>query len=145
MRGHIGVLRAFRDEVAACPRRLEWAFGMGAYFMNMNLALMGLPLDTGATAHGFEVAERLGFIDLRVYHLFSQIVRASFIGDGSAFTAPFAEMNDLMRKLGNPRLPERNLAIYTPPYYLERGELELARSEEHTSELQSHLNLVCRL
>jgi hypothetical protein len=31
-----------------------------------------------------------------------------------------------MRKLGNPRLPERNLAIYTPPYYLERGELELA-------------------
>ena len=128
MRGHIGVLHAFRDEVAACPRRLEWAFGMGAYFMNMNLALMGLPLDTGATAHGFEVAERLGFADLRIYHLFSQIVRASFIGDGSAFTDPFAEMNDLMRKLGNPRLPERNLAIYTPPYYLERGELELARA-----------------
>ena len=128
MRGHIAVLRAFRDEVSACPRRLEWAFGMGAYFMNMNLALMGLPLDEHATAHGFEVADRLGFADLRIYHLFSQIVRASFIGDGSAFTAPFAEMNDLMRKLGNPRLPERNLAIYTPPYYLERGELELARA-----------------
>src|SRR5260370_24438781 len=28
---------------------------------------------------------------------------------------------------------------------LRPGELFLARSEEHTSELQSHLNLVCRL
>lgn len=73
------------------------------------------------------MAERLGFTDLRISHLFSQIVRASFIGDGSAFLPPFTEMNDLMRKLGHPRLPERNLAIYTPPYYLERGDLELAR------------------
>jgi eukaryotic-like serine/threonine-protein kinase len=128
MRGHIGALRAFRGEVASCPRRLEWALGMGCYFMNMNLALMGLPLDDGATADGFEIAERLGMTDLRIYHLFSQIVRASFIGDGSAYAAPFAEMNELIRKLGHPRLPERNLAIYTPPYYLERGELELARA-----------------
>ncbi len=128
MRGHIGALRAFRAEVGGCPRRLEWALGMGGYFMNMNLALMGLPLDDGATADGFEIAERLGFTDLRIYHLFSQIVRASFIGDGSTYAAPFAEMNELIRKLGHPRLPERNLAIYTPPYYLERGELELARA-----------------
>ena len=128
LRQHIAVLRGFADVVIACPRRLEWARGMGGYFMNMNLALMGLPLDDGAIADGFEVAERLGLTDLRIYHLFSQIVRAAFIGDGSAFAPPFAEMNDLMRKLGNPRLPERNLAIYTPPYYLERGELELARA-----------------
>jgi eukaryotic-like serine/threonine-protein kinase len=128
MREHIAVLRGFVDLVAAGPRRLEWALGMGAYFMNMNLALMGLPLDERATADGFEIAERLGFTDLRIYHLFSQIVRASFIGDGSAFMPPFAEMNDLMRKLGNPLLPARNLAIYTPPYYLERGELEMARA-----------------
>jgi hypothetical protein len=128
MREHIAVLRGFTDLVTACPRRLEWALGMGAYFMNMNLALMGLPLDDRATADGFAIAERLGFTDLRIYHLFSQIVRASFIGDGSAFMPPFAEMNDLMRKLGNPLLPARNLAIYTPPYYLERGELELARA-----------------
>jgi hypothetical protein len=126
MRAHIGVLRDFRGAVAACPRRLAWALGMGEYFMNMVLALMGLPLDERATLDGFEIAERLGFTDLRIYHLFSQIVRASFIGDGASFTGPFAEMNDLIRKLGNPRLPERNLTIYTPPYYLERGELELA-------------------
>jgi len=128
MREHIAVLRGFVDLVAACPRRLQWALGMGAYFMNMNLALMGLPLDPRATADGFEIAERLGFTDLRIYHLFSQIVRAAFIGDGSAYMPPFAEMNDLMRKLGNPLLPARNLAIYTPPYYLERGELEMARA-----------------
>ncbi|HEX3757073.1 MAG TPA: protein kinase [Kofleriaceae bacterium] len=128
MRQHIAVLRGFVDLVPGCPRRLQWALGMGAYFMNMNLALMGLPLDELATGDGFAIAERLGFTDLRIYHLFSQIVRASFIGDGSAFAPPFAEMNDLMRKLGNPLLPARNLAIYTPPYYLERGELELARA-----------------
>jgi hypothetical protein len=128
MREHIAVLRGFIDLVAACPRRLQWALGMGAYFMNMNLALMGLPLDQRATADGFEIAERLGFTDLRIYHLFSQIVRAAFIGDGSAYLPPFAEMNDLMHKLGNPLLPARNLAIYTPPYYLERGELEMARA-----------------
>ncbi|HMG20881.1 MAG TPA: AAA family ATPase [Kofleriaceae bacterium] len=128
MREYIAVLRGFIDLVPACPRRISWAHGMGAYFMNMNLALMGLPLDDRATADGFAIAERLGFTDLRIYHLFSQIVRASFIGDGSAFLPPFAEMTDLMRKLGNPRLPDRNLAIYTPPYYLERGDLELARA-----------------
>src|SRR5260370_28909421 len=35
----------------------------------------------------------------------------------------------------------------TPLSYLDRtfGRLGLYRSEEHTSELQSHLNLVCRL
>jgi len=128
LREHIGGLRAFRGEVTECPRRLEWALGMGGYFMNMNLALMGLPLDEHATGDGFEIAARLGFTDLRIYHLFSQIVRASFTGDGSAFAAPFAEMNELIRKLGHPRLPGRNLAIYTPPYYLERGELALARA-----------------
>lgn len=128
MRRHVGALRDFTAEVTASPRRLEWALGMGAYFMNMNLALMGRPLDPRATADGFDIADRLGFAELRIYHLFSQIVRASFIGDGAAFQPPFAEMNELMRKLGNPRLPERNLAIYTPPYYLERGELELARA-----------------
>jgi hypothetical protein len=128
MREHLRVLRALRGEAAACPRRLCWALGMGAYFMNMNLALMGRALDERATEDGFEVADQLGFTELRIYHLFSQIVRASFTGDGAAFMPSFAEMNDLMRKLGNPRLPERNLAIYTPPYYLERGELELARA-----------------
>jgi hypothetical protein len=128
MREHIAVLRGFLDLAPACPRRLQWALGMGAYFMNMNLALMGLPLDERATADGFEIAERSGFTDLRIYHLFSQIVRAAFIGDGSAYQPPFAEMNDLMRKLGNPLLPARNLAIYTPPYHLERGELEMARA-----------------
>ncbi len=128
LREHIRVLREFRGEVTTCPPRLEWALGMGGYFMNMNLALMGLPLDVRATEDGLEIAARLGFTDLRIYHVFAQIVRASFTGDGAAFAAPFAEMNELIRRLGNPRLPGRNLTIYTPPYYLERGELELARA-----------------
>src|SRR5260370_25416658 len=32
-----------------------------------------------------------------------------------------------------------------PGHVKGKGELRLRRSEEHTSELQSHLNLVCRL
>ncbi|MEZ4362413.1 MAG: protein kinase [Kofleriaceae bacterium] len=128
MRGHVETLRTFLGEVERAPRRLEWALGMGAYLMNMNLALMGLPIDDDATRLGFAAAERLGFTDLRVYHVFSRIVRASLTGDASAFQGPFAEMHELMNQLGNPRLPERNLAIYTPPYYLERGEVELARA-----------------
>jgi hypothetical protein len=128
LREHIEVLRMFRGAVATCPRRLEWALGMGAYFMNLNLAVMGLPIDERATWHGLEIAERLGFTDLRSYHALSQLVRASFTGDGAAFTARFAELTELMRKLGDPRLSGRDLAIYTPLYYLERGELELARA-----------------
>jgi hypothetical protein len=93
--------------------------------MNMNLALRGEPLDEQATRDGFEVADTYGYTDLRIFHLFTQIVRASFTGDATAFVPPFTEKAELLRLLGHPRLPERNLAIYTPPYYLERGEHEL--------------------
>src|SRR4030066_1429381 len=39
------------------------------------------------------------------------------------------------------------LFLLDPPAYLshELGDIHRPRSEEHTSELQSHLNLVCRL
>jgi hypothetical protein len=124
-RAEVARLRAFRDAVVHPPRRLAWALGMGCYFLNMNLALRGEPLDAEATRDGFAVADTYGFTDIRIYQLQSQIVRASFIGDASAFVPPFTEKQELIRRLGHPRLPERNLAIYTPPYYLERGEHEL--------------------
>src|SRR5207237_10224853 len=38
-----------------------------------------------------------------------------------------------------------DLELKARPPYVSRGGEKLARSEEHTSELQSHLNLVCRL
>ncbi len=124
-RAEVNRLRALRDAMEQPPRRLAWALGMGCYFLNMNLALRGEPLDEVATQDGFDVADTYGFTDIRIYHLQSQIVRASFIGDASAFIPPFSEKQELIRLLGHPRLPERNLAIYTPPYYLERGEHEL--------------------
>ncbi|HEX8819474.1 MAG TPA: protein kinase, partial [Archangium sp.] len=124
-RAEVDRLRAFRDTVGHTPRRLAWALGMGCYFLNMNLGLRGEPLDPEATRDGFAVADTYGYAPIRIYHLFSQIVRASFIGDASAFVPPFTEKQELLRRLGHPRLPERNLAIYTPPYYLERGEHEL--------------------
>jgi eukaryotic-like serine/threonine-protein kinase len=117
-------LRAFRDAVERPSPRLAWALGMGCYFLNMLRALRGEPLDADATRDGLEVAETFGFTDIRVYHLFTQIVRASFTGDAVALLPVLIEKQELIRRLGNPRLPERNLAIYTPPYYLERGELE---------------------
>jgi hypothetical protein len=124
-REQVARLRAFRDAVGRPSPRLAWALGMGCYFLNMVRALRGEPLDNEATEDGFEVAETFGFTDIRIYHLFSQIVRASFTGDAAALAPVLVEKQELIRRLGNPRLPERNLAIYTPPYYLERGELEL--------------------
>ncbi|WP_083969095.1 serine/threonine-protein kinase [Hyalangium minutum] len=117
-------LRAFRASVERPSPRLAWALGMGCYFLNMLRGLRGEPLDADATRDGFEVAETFGFTDIRIYHLFTQIVRASFTGDAVALIPVLIEKQELIRRLGNPRLPERNLAIYTPPYYLERGELE---------------------
>jgi hypothetical protein len=117
-------LRAFRDAVERPSPRLAWALGMGCYFLNMLRGLRGEPLDVDATRDGLEVAETYGFTDIRIYHLFTQIVRASFTGDAAALIPVLIEKQELIRRQGNPRLPERNLAIYTPPYYLERGELE---------------------
>jgi hypothetical protein len=124
-REEVDRLRAFRAAVGRLPRRLAWALGMGCYFLNMNLALRGEPLDEAVLQDGFDVADAYGFTDIRIYQLQSLIVRASFIGDATAFIPPFTEKQELIRLLGHPRLPERNLAIYTPPYYLERGEHEL--------------------
>jgi eukaryotic-like serine/threonine-protein kinase len=121
-------LRAFLEAVGRPSPRLAWALGMGCYFLNMVRALRGEPLDAEATRDGFEVAEAYGFTDIRIYHLFSQIVRASFTGDAAALAPVLLEKQELIRRLGNPRLPERNLAIYTPPYYLERGEVELVNA-----------------
>jgi len=117
-------LRGLRDVMGWLPRRLAWSLGMGGYMMNLNLALRGEPLDAQATRDGCAVAEEHGFTDVRAFHLFSEVARAAFTGDGAAFVPAFTEKTDLVRRLGNPRLMERNLAIFTPPYYLERGEHE---------------------
>ncbi|MBN1208651.1 MAG: protein kinase [Myxococcaceae bacterium] len=123
-REQVSQLRAFCDAVERTSPRMAWALGMGCYFLNLVRALRGEPLDAEATRDGFELAETFGFTDIRIYHLFTQIVRASFTGDSEALVPALTEKQELIRRLGNPRLPERNLAIYTPPYYLERGELE---------------------
>ena len=126
MTEHLGVLRAFRAEKTNEPARLLWALGIGSYYVNLILALMGRELDPCATADVLEIFDEFGIPELRLQHLFSQLTRASFIGDASQFERCHAEMNDWIRRLGNPSLPERNLTIYTPVYYLERCELELA-------------------
>ncbi len=123
-REQVDRLRTFRAAVERPSPRLAWALGMGCYFLNMVRGLRGEPLDEEAIQDGFEVAETFGFTDIRIYHLFTQVVRASFTGDAVLLTPALLEKQELIRRLGNPRLPERNLAIYTPPYYLERGELE---------------------
>ncbi|MBJ6759489.1 protein kinase [Myxococcaceae bacterium JPH2] len=118
-------LRGFRNLVGRPPRRLAWALGMGGYLMNVNRALRGEPLDEEVVHEGLALAEAYGFLDVRAFHLFSRVARAAFTGDGAAFVPAFTEKAELVRRLGNPRLMERNLAVFTPPYYLERGEHEL--------------------
>src|SRR5260370_15921328 len=53
-----------------------------------------------------------------------------------------AQVSDLMQVAGETEEPGRRLRRRT---MLLEASSALARSEEHTSELQSHLNLVCRL
>ncbi|MBE4749725.1 protein kinase [Corallococcus sp. ZKHCc1 1396] len=118
-------LRDFRDAVGRPPRRLAWALGMGGYLLNVNLALRGEALDEDVLRDGLAVAQAHGFTDVRAYHLFTQVTRAAFTGDGAAFAPALAQKTELIRRLGSPRLMERNLALFTPPYYLERGEHEL--------------------
>ena len=136
LQDHLAVLRHNQADMS---RRLRWAFGMGGYFMNMVLALSGRELDEQAGAEGLELADDNGFIDLRMYHLFARVVRASFTGNSAAFVPSSTEMGELMRRLGNPRLPERNLTIYTPPYYLERLDIEHAAAVVARGEQMSRL------
>jgi hypothetical protein len=141
-------LRGLREAMGRLPRRLAWALGMGGYMMNMNLALRGEPLDAQATRDGYAVAEAHGFSDVRAFHLFSVVTRAAFTGDAAAFVPAFTEKTELVRRLGNPRLMERNLAIFTPPYYLERGEHEhvaavVARAETLAGVLPGDRWLLC--
>ncbi|WP_394842206.1 protein kinase [Pendulispora brunnea] len=126
MTEQLTVLRAFRAEKTTAPARLLWALSAGCYILNLILALMGRELDAGATSDVMEISDELGIPELRLHHLFSQVTRASFIGDASQFERYHAEMNDWIRRLGNPSLPERNLTLYAPIYHLERGEIELA-------------------
>jgi hypothetical protein len=112
---------------------------MGGYMMNMTLALRGEPLDVQATRDGYAVAEAHGFTEVRAFHLFSVVTRAAFTGDGAAFVPAFTEKTDLVRRLGNPRLMERNLALFTPPYYLERGE------HEHVAAVVSRAETLARV
>jgi hypothetical protein len=55
----------------------------------------------------------------------ARVCRAAYTGDGREYPEALADLLELARRLGNPRLPMRNIALYTPPYYLERNEYEL--------------------
>src|SRR5260370_23180424 len=65
-------------------------------------------------------------------HLLFEADRQRFLGEGFHFGSCFG-------RLGGAVLRRKNQLKF---YHAARLEL---RSEEHTSELQSHLNLVCRL
>ncbi|WP_394831552.1 protein kinase [Pendulispora rubella] len=126
MTEHLTVLRTFRKENTGAQARLYWALSAGSYILNLILALMGRELDPRATADVIEISDEFGIPEGRLHHHFSLLVRASFIGEASQFEQYHAKMSDWIRRLGNPSLPERNLTIYAPVYYLERCETESA-------------------
>src|SRR5690242_20989092 len=61
---------------------------------------------------------------------------------GVRFDGPFVEGERLTGKIAPTQVDEEVAAMQTP---YEGTPFEWLRSEEHTSELQSHVNLVCRL
>src|SRR2546422_6996825 len=68
---------------------------------------------------------------------------------GPEHAEPIPRLRDV--GLGRPgiespgRVPERALGKHADPARLRLGDRAVERSEEHTSELQSRLHLVCRL
>src|SRR5690242_21512963 len=50
-------------------------------------------------------------------------------------------LDDIARPLSSPT----GVTFPTPEFFVPRNGTKTLRSEEHTSELQSHVNLVCRL
>src|SRR5690242_20720751 len=75
---------------------------------------------------------------------------------GEAYIRPIVDRDarridfEVIEAAGTPPAPSKNRCLFsdTPlsfAYIREEGVAERLRSEEHTSELQSHVNLVCRL
>ena len=52
---------------------------------NATLTLRGEPADPTVRAAGFAIAERNSLADIRLFHTFADLFRASFTGDGAAF------------------------------------------------------------
>jgi len=127
-RANMWALLRLRSELRTIPRQLAWSIAMGTYVLNVCLGVMGNPLDEELRREGIAIADEMGFADVRVYHAFSQLFRASFAGDGSSFVPLLGELTEWTRRVGNPRLPQRNVVVYSAPYYLERMELDLARA-----------------
>ena len=126
LRARHRVLAEVARELGALPRRLSWALGLHGYLLNMYLAQMGLPLEDALVDEGLAIAEGFGFTDLRLHQLNSRLVRGCFSGSVALFEPMRAETNDLIRRLGTPRLLDKNLSLFLPIYYLERREFEHA-------------------
>ncbi|MBI1947881.1 MAG: protein kinase [Deltaproteobacteria bacterium] len=123
---NVQALRAARDALGKLPRRLSWALGLSGYLQNLYLAMSGRAIDTALTEEGLAIAEAGAFGDLRLHHLNARLTYGCFSGDAHLFDGLRAETQDLVRKLGNPRLIDKNLSIFVPVYHLERKEPEHA-------------------
>src|SRR5260370_15487354 len=89
-----------------------------------------------------QIARELGISDSALYHWSKQLAdqgEQAFPGSGHQ-TAQEEELRRLKRELDITR-QERDILKKVVSIFSR----ESRRSEEHTSELQSHLNLVCRL
>src|SRR5690242_14465105 len=66
-------------------------------------------------------------------------------GSGKTLAAFLACLDRLVRQALEGALPDETEVLYVSPLKALGNDIEKNRSEEHTSELQSHVNLVCRL
>src|SRR5437773_7523650 len=86
----------------------------------------------------------------RTLHLFSSLIRPPPRPTLFPYTTLFRSVNEVQimnfeKRYGNPCVRLRFFNAYGPGEYYHNYRSRTHRSEEHTSELQSHHDLVCRL
>lgn len=108
------------------PLRIFWFLSL--YMRSFGEALAGttaweLPSQKAlALAERFDLPQEKGFAQLPA------LVRACLCGDPAAFAGAYAAVEEITRRLGFPHVLNSRLRLWTPIFYLERGDGELARA-----------------
>ncbi len=126
---HAAALEAIEIfEHAEVPPNLRWDWVQAYYFRGLSKALQGLPVGREEVQRGLDIADQYELLDAKGFALWGIWCRATLAGIPDDFEAYLAEVSDLLRRSGYPRLLDSRTRIFQPIYYLDRGQFELAHA-----------------
>ncbi len=124
-RGAMAAFEAAGDRLPP-PLRIFWF--LSTYVYSLSEAVDGRVLDEDVANKAKDIAERFDLPQERAFAMLPRLVRAAVSGIPSELNRWFAEMDDIIRRLGYPHALHSRFRLWLPIYYLERGELELSRA-----------------